>query len=53
MQNKTEIRSKINVFERATENEIKRLILSSSSKSSDQNPIRTSVLKICELKKYL
>ena len=33
---KTEIRSKMNVFERASEDEIKKLILSSLSKSCDQ-----------------
>ena len=42
---KTEIRSKINVFERASEDEIKKLILSLSSKSCDLDPIPTSVLK--------
>ena len=42
---KPEIRSKMNVFERASENEIKKLILSSSSKSCDLDPIPTSVLK--------
>ena len=44
---KTEIRYKMNVFERATEDEIKKLILSSSSKSCDLDPIPTSVLKNC------
>ena len=44
---KPEIRSKINVFERASEDEIKKLILSSSSKSCDLDPIPTSVLKNC------
>ena len=44
---KPEIRSKINVFERASEDEIKELILSSSSKSCDLDPIPTSVLKNC------
>ena len=44
---KTEIRSKMNVFERASEDEIKKLILSSSSKSCDLDPIPTSVLKNC------
>ena len=38
-------RSKMNYFERATEDEIKKLILSSSSKSSDLDPIPTHVLK--------
>ena len=37
--------SKMNSFERATEDEIKKLILSSSSKSCDLDPIPTSVLK--------
>ena len=37
----------MNVFERASEDEIKKLILSSSSKSCDLNPIPTSVLKNC------
>ena len=44
---KTEIRSKMNVFERASEDEIKNLILSSSSKSCDLDPIPTSVMKNC------
>ena len=44
---KTVIRSKMNVFERASENEIKKLILSSSSKSCDLDPIPTSMLKNC------
>ena len=44
---KTEIRFKMKVFERATEDEIKKLILSSSSKSCDLDPIPTSVLKNC------
>ena len=44
---KPEIISKINVFERASEDEIKKLILSSSSKSCDLDPICTSVLKNC------
>ena len=44
---KTEIGSKMNVFERASEDEIKKLILSSSSKSCDLVPIPTSVLKNC------
>ena len=35
------------VFERASEDEIKKLILSSSSKSCDLDPIPTSVLKNC------
>ena len=34
-----EIRSKMNVFKRASEDEIKKLILSSSSKSCDMDPI--------------
>ena len=42
---KPEIRSKMNVFERALEDEIKKNILSSSSKSCDLDPIPTSVLK--------
>ena len=42
---KPEIRSKMNVFERASEDEIKKLILSSSSKSCDLDPIPISVLK--------
>ena len=40
---KPEIRSKMNVFERASEDEIKKLIL--SSWSCDLDPIPTSVLK--------
>ena len=44
---KPEIRSKMNFFERASEDEIKKLILSSSSKSCDLDPIPTSVLKNC------
>ena len=44
---KTEIRSKVNVFERASEDEITKLILSSSSKLCDLYPIPTSVLKNC------
>ena len=44
---KTEIKSQINVFERASEDEIKKLIMSSSSKSCDLDPIPTSVLKNC------
>ena len=46
-QKKTEIRSKMNGFESASEDEIKKLILSSSSKSCDLDPIPTSVLKNC------
>ena len=42
---KTEIRSKMNVFERASEDEIKKLILSSSSKACDLDPLPTNVLK--------
>ena len=44
---KPEIRSKMNVFERASEDEIKKLILSSLSKTCDLDPIPTSVLKNC------
>ena len=44
---KPEIRSKMNVFERAKEDEIKKLILSSSSKSCDLDTIPPSVLKNC------
>ena len=44
---KPEIRSKINVFESASEDEIKKPILSSSSKSCDLDSIPTSVLKNC------
>ena len=44
---KTENRSKMNVFERASEDEIKKLILSSSLKSFDLDPIPTSVLENC------
>ena len=44
---KPEIRSKMNVFERASEDEVKKLILGSSSKSCDLDPIPTSVLKNC------
>ena len=44
---KTEIRSKMNSFERATKDEIKKLILSSSSKSCDLDPIPTNVLNYC------
>ena len=47
VQTKKEIRSKMNSFERATEDEIKKLILSSSSKSCDLDPIPTNVLKNC------
>ena len=42
---KTEIRSKMNVFERASEDE--KLFLSSSLKSCDMDTIPTSVLKNC------
>ena len=42
---KIEIRSKMNGFERASEDEIKKHILSSLSKSCDLDPIPTSVLK--------
>ena len=42
---KTEIRSKINSFERATEDKIKKLMLSSSTKSCDLDHIPTNVLK--------
>ena len=44
---KSEISSKMNSFERATEDKIKKLILSSSSKQCDLDPIPTSVLKNC------
>ena len=44
---KPKIRSRMNVFERAPKDEIKKLILSSSSKSCDLDPIPTSVLKNC------
>ena len=44
---KQEIRSKKNFFERATEDEKKQPILSSSSKSCDLDPIPTNVLKYC------
>ena len=44
---KTEITSKMNGLECASEDEIKKLILSSSSKSCDLDPIPTSVLKNC------
>ena len=44
---KPEIRSKMNVSERASEDEIRKLILSSSSKSCDPDPISTSMLKNC------
>ena len=37
----------MNVLERASEDEIKKLILNSSSKSCDLDPIPTSVLKNC------
>ena len=43
----TEIRSKIIIFERATEDEFKKLILSSSSKSRDLDSISTRMLKYC------
>ena len=42
-----EIRSKMNPFERAIEDEIKKVILSSSSKSCVLNLIPTNVLKNC------
>ena len=44
---KPEIRYKMNVFERASEDEIKKLIFGSSSKSCDLDPIPTSMLKKC------
>ena len=44
---KPEIRSKMNVVERASKDENKKLILSSSSKPCDLDPIPTSVLKNC------
>ena len=44
---KLEIRSKMNDFESASEDEISKLILNSSSKSCDLDPIPTSVLKNC------
>ena len=44
---KPEIRSKMNVFERASEDEFKKLTLSSSSKACVLVPIPTSVLKNC------
>ena len=44
---KPEIRSEMNVFERASEDEIKKPIFSSSSKSCDLDPIPTSVLRNC------
>ena len=44
---KTEIRSTMKVFERVTEDEIKKLILSSSLKSCDLDPAHTNVLKNC------
>ena len=37
----------MNSFERATEDEIKKIILISSSKSCDLDPIPTNVLKYC------
>ena len=37
----------MNVFKRATEDKIKKLFLSSSSKSCDLDPIPTNVLKNC------
>ena len=37
----------MNVFERASEDEIKKLILNLSSKSCDLDPIPTSVFKNC------
>ena len=43
----TEIRSKMNVFERASEDEIKKLIFNSSSKSCDLDPIPINMLKNC------
>ena len=42
---KPEIRSKINVFERTSEEEIEKLILSSSSRSCDLGLIPTNVFK--------
>ena len=44
---KIEIRSKMNVFKHESEDEIKKLFLTSSSKSCDLDPIPTSVLKNC------
>ena len=44
---KPEIRSKMNVFERASEDEIKKFFFSLSSKSCDLDHIPTSVLKNC------
>ena len=44
---KPENRSKMNVFQSASEDEIIKLILSSSSKSCELDPIPTSVLKTC------
>ena len=44
---KIEIRSKMNVFKHASEDEIEKLFLTSSSKSCDLDPIPTSVLKNC------
>ena len=46
---KTEIRSKTSSYERATEDEITKLILSSSSKSCDLDPIPTNVLKCLDI----
>ena len=42
---KTEIKSKMNAFERTTKDKIKKLILGSLSKSCHLDPIHTSVLK--------
>ena len=39
---------KIKKIERATEDEIMKLILGSSSKSSDLDPVTTSVLENCK-----
>ena len=44
---KPEIKYKMNVFERASKDEIKKLILGSSSKSCDLDHIPTSMLKNC------
>ena len=44
---KPEIRSKMNPFQRATGDEIKKLILRSLSKSCDLVPIPRNVLKCC------
>ena len=41
------IKLKMNVFELATEEEVKKLITNSASKSCDLDPIPTSLLKIC------